>query len=155
MRGSIREAQTVAEAPHDALDSAMEAARVDLELTWNEVAQRIPMSASNLRLIRRGRIGIPALTARKIENALGWERGRVRQLRPKDVIVDKQTSDRELPAALRSPLTQRELRDDTERAIWSVEDASEDARWAAVFRYRVGKAKEYGVQLEPGDEKWG
>lgn len=141
---------------HDALEGAMDAARVDLGWKWTKVAERMGgMSPQNLFLIRKGSIAITDRTARLIEKAFDWPPGRVRELRPVDKPRTNPNRTSERPPALREPLTERDLRDVTERAIWEVDEASEDARWAAVFKYRVRLAREYGVQLQPGDEKWG
>ncbi|GLZ39846.1 helix-turn-helix transcriptional regulator [Actinokineospora sp. NBRC 105648] len=48
----------------------MDSRRVDLDLSWQEVAERAGMSAVNLRRVRRGTISLPRRTKRRLERAL-------------------------------------------------------------------------------------
>jgi hypothetical protein len=59
------------------LDRLMDARRLDLGLTWREVAARGGLSYESLREIRTGPGGTRTLTMRKIDAALEWLPGSV------------------------------------------------------------------------------
>ena len=64
----------------DLLDQAMDERRLDLGLKWSELADRTGLSGQALRDIRRGRSVPRELTARHLEEALGWAPGSVRDV---------------------------------------------------------------------------
>lgn len=59
------------------LDAAMDARRVDLRMTWREVAETAELSLAGLSAIRRGERQPSTLTVRRIEDALQWEHGSI------------------------------------------------------------------------------
>lgn len=59
------------------LDQAMNARRLDLGITWRDVAARAGLSYEALRRLRTGDGGIRDLTAAKISRALEWTPGSV------------------------------------------------------------------------------
>jgi hypothetical protein len=63
--------------PHERLDAAIEDRRLDLEMSWTEVAETARIAAVTLRNIRRGRNQPSALNKRRLENALRWTPGSV------------------------------------------------------------------------------
>lgn len=63
--------------PHELLDAAINARRLERGLTWSELADRVGVSESALRNIRRGRNDPSALTKVRLEEALGWGAGSV------------------------------------------------------------------------------
>jgi DNA-binding XRE family transcriptional regulator len=54
-------------------------ARVELDLTWGEVATRAGVARGTFDNIRKGRLPRP-LTRKRIEDALGWARGSIRDV---------------------------------------------------------------------------
>lgn len=65
------------ETPRQRLARLMDERRLDLELTWNDVAERAGITREGLRRTRTGTGRIRSLTKRGIERALRWERGSV------------------------------------------------------------------------------
>lgn len=65
------------ESPSDRLDKAMEGRRLDLGLSWNDVAVAAKVSIATLRAIRRGTNQPSQLTKRRIDEALRWASGSV------------------------------------------------------------------------------
>lgn len=63
--------------PHERLDSAMEARRVELGLEWQEVAATAKVSPATLRSVRNGTTNPSALTKKRTEDALQWQRGSI------------------------------------------------------------------------------
>ncbi len=61
---------------HTRLADAIEKRRLDLDLTWKELAELAGISTTTLENIRRGRLP-RARTRRRIEDALGWEHGSI------------------------------------------------------------------------------
>lgn len=61
--------------PHERLDKALNRRRLDLRMDWNDVARAIGISPESLRAIRKGRNGPKEITARAIDEWLGWEPG--------------------------------------------------------------------------------
>jgi len=59
------------------LDDAMDSRRVELAMTWRDVAKAGDISYETLRAARRGAADIPALTRAAIERGLRWARGSV------------------------------------------------------------------------------
>lgn len=66
--------------PNERLDAAMDARRLDLGLTWQEVAQAASISPATLRAMRAGTNMPSALTRRRLEDALRWERGSIQAI---------------------------------------------------------------------------
>lgn len=62
---------------HKRLDQAMNDRRVELDMTWGEVATRARIAEVTLRAIRKGDNNPGELTARRIEDALQWEHGSI------------------------------------------------------------------------------
>jgi transcriptional regulator with XRE-family HTH domain len=65
---------------HERLDAAIKERRLELGLSWKEVAQAADISEATLRAIRNGANEPSALTARGIERALGWSAGSVERV---------------------------------------------------------------------------
>lgn len=63
--------------PHERLSQAMDARRLDLGLSWKDVAAASTISEATLRAIRSGTNRPTALTARRIEDALQWRHGSI------------------------------------------------------------------------------
>jgi transcriptional regulator with XRE-family HTH domain len=63
--------------PRRLLADLMDDRRIDLDLTWNEVADRAGVSAMTLRRIRSGDGVLTRRTQRKIDRALEWQPGSV------------------------------------------------------------------------------
>lgn len=63
--------------PSDRLDQAMNDRRLDLDLSWDEVAAAARRSVATLRSIRRGTSQPSDLTKRRIENVLQWDTGSI------------------------------------------------------------------------------
>ena len=63
--------------PNDRLDRAMEERRLDLDLSWNDVASEAKLSPATLRAIRRGNSQPEPLTKRRIEKVLRWASGSI------------------------------------------------------------------------------
>lgn len=61
--------------PHERLDKAMDARRLALGLSWNQLAGKAGMSSEALRAIRRGKNRGRDLTRHKLDEALLWEPG--------------------------------------------------------------------------------
>jgi Helix-turn-helix len=55
------------------LDAALNGRRLELGITWRDVASRAGISYEALRKLRLGDGGIRDLTAAKVSRALGWE----------------------------------------------------------------------------------
>jgi len=66
--------------PHERLDAALNERRLNLRMEWNDVAAAIGIRARSLLDIRRGRNGPNPLTARAMDDWLGWEPGSVERL---------------------------------------------------------------------------
>lgn len=65
------------ETPRQRLARLMDERRADLDLTWNEVAERAGVTREGLRRTRVGSGHIRSLTKRGIERALQWSAGSV------------------------------------------------------------------------------
>lgn len=63
--------------PHERLEEAMKARRLDLRMNWRELAEAAHISYEALRSIRRGDYRPSDITARDLDDALQWERGGV------------------------------------------------------------------------------
>lgn len=66
--------------PHQRLDQALNRRRLDLRMDWNDVAREIDISPESLRAIRKGRNGPRPITARALDDWLGWEPGSTERL---------------------------------------------------------------------------
>ena len=83
------------------LDSLLDARRLDLGLTWREVALRAGLSIEAVRLLRAGPGGIRELTARKFDRAFEWMPGSLQRFieegaTPEDVLspAERETLER-------------------------------------------------------------
>lgn len=65
---------------YDLLDRAMDERRLALGMRWRDLADRTGLSGQALRDIRRGRSVPRDLTARNLEDALGWDRGSIQRV---------------------------------------------------------------------------
>lgn len=65
---------------YDLLDRAMDERRLSLGMRWRDVADRTGLSGQALRDIRRGRSVPRDLTARNLEEALGWGHGSIQSV---------------------------------------------------------------------------
>lgn len=61
--------------PHERLDKAMNARRLELRMTWREVSLSAEISYEALRAIRKGDYRPTELTARALDAALQWVPG--------------------------------------------------------------------------------
>lgn len=61
--------------PHERLDQAMNVRRLQLGLTWDDLADKAGITSAGLRAIRSGKNRGRELTRRKIDAALQWEAG--------------------------------------------------------------------------------
>lgn len=57
------------------LDALMDERRLDLGLTWRDVAQRAGISYEAIRSLRTGTTDMRSLTLRKLDKALEWQPG--------------------------------------------------------------------------------
>lgn len=62
------------------LDAAMNARRIELGLSWDEIAAQAGVSTAFLREYRKGRKGARDLTKALLEDALKWKRGSLEEL---------------------------------------------------------------------------
>lgn len=65
---------------YDLLDRALDERRLALGMRWRDLADRTGLSGQALRDIRRGRSTPRELTARQLEEALGWQPGSVQRV---------------------------------------------------------------------------
>jgi DNA-binding XRE family transcriptional regulator len=63
--------------PHDRLSERMRVRRIELRMNWAELARAANISYEALRSIRRGDYRPGDITARDLDDALGWRRGSV------------------------------------------------------------------------------
>lgn len=66
--------------PYERLNAHMNSRRLDLDLSWEEVADRARMTSTNLRAIRRGTTRPSELGARRLEDALDWKSGSIARI---------------------------------------------------------------------------
>lgn len=66
--------------PHERLDRAMEARRLELDMTWTDLARAANVSPQALRSIRRGEYRPSKLTAKNLDRALHWPTGTVDEI---------------------------------------------------------------------------
>lgn len=113
------------------LDSLISDRRRALRIKWTEVARRAGMSVQNLLRIRKGQVRITWDAADGIDDAMQWPRGS----------VEAAVLEGRRPIPLQSPSSSHELdlRDDTERYIWSMDALDEDLRWKYIRTWRKQK----------------
>lgn len=63
--------------PHELLDEAMKARRLQLRMNWRQLAEAAGISYEALRAIRRGDYRPAELTAQGLDDALQWQSGSV------------------------------------------------------------------------------
>lgn len=126
-------------APREArarLDDLMEQRRLELGLSWRDVALRAGVAYETVRAARAGDGGISPLTASGLERALGWQAGSVKR------ILDG--GDPEL-AATPSPGAEPRFADP--RLQWIMDTPGADLEWRlavvavaqAIFAQREGR----------------
>lgn len=108
--------------PYERLDEALDQRRVDLDLTWRELADAARMSEPALRAIRRGTYAPSIRTKRRLELAAGWQRGSIDAILKggEPVLVD--------PLEALSTDELRLLRDAISRAVQDLGEASDETR---------------------------
>lgn len=106
--------------PYERLDEALDERRVDLDLTWRELADAARMSEPALRAIRRGTYTPSRRTKRRLEQAMNWQPGSIDAIfeggEPTDVEPLEALSDDELVM----------LRDAIRRAVKELGDATDE-----------------------------
>lgn len=127
-------------APPEDLDQHMNARRIELRMTWREVAEAADMSESGLRAIRKGRNPASDLAKGRIEWALWWEAGSI------DAILE---GGEPTPAKAQRVPTPPELAGDdnlytdpVERRVWSLTDLPEEERRDIIMRIRRAKRRQ-------------
>lgn len=97
--------------PHQRLDKAMNARRLDLGKQWKDIAGEAGISTAALGAMRRGEYRPSQLNARRLEDALQWEHGSI------DAIwADAEPTP--ISRANRSPVEmQRELKERLDRIL--------------------------------------
>jgi hypothetical protein len=68
---------TVMPGPHERLDEALEARRIELGMEWVDVAEAAGRSAETIRSWRRGESRPRAVNKRKLERAMNWAAGSI------------------------------------------------------------------------------
>lgn len=63
--------------PHELLDAAMNDRRLEMRMTWSDLAKAAGTSDVTLRAIRRGDNQPSSLTKRRIEDAFQWSHGSI------------------------------------------------------------------------------
>lgn len=94
--------------PRRRLAGLMDDRRIELDLSWEEVARRAGMVGMTLRRIRNGESALPRRTAAKIDRALKWQPGSVEgiladgepEVIPKEDRSPDEISDEEVEDAL-------------------------------------------------------
>jgi hypothetical protein len=71
---------SLSEPRYDLLDRAMDERRLALGMRWRDLADNTGLSGQALRDIRRGRSVPRELTARHLEEALGWTHGSIQRV---------------------------------------------------------------------------
>lgn len=62
------------------LDQEMNDRRLQLDLTWKQVAERAGITEFHLQRIRSGKAGLTDRAASKIDRSMGWKLGSTKQL---------------------------------------------------------------------------
>jgi hypothetical protein len=112
----------------------MDRRRNELDLRWEDVYAPAGITNQTLINIRLGK-NARSRSKRKVERQLQWEPGSL-----DDIAAGGSPTPLDSAGTTEgtSAITDRRLRDDpVERAIWAERDASTDARWASIFRYRT------------------
>jgi transcriptional regulator with XRE-family HTH domain len=65
---------------YERLDAAIDARRLDLDLSWKDLADRAGISDVSLRNFRKGRSEPNPLSKHRIEDALAWHHGSVDEI---------------------------------------------------------------------------
>lgn len=79
---------------HDRLEAAMEERRVQLRMSWRDLANKAELSYEGLRAIRRGERNPNPVTRSRLDDALGWQAGSVaRVLAGGEPVVEVSVSD--------------------------------------------------------------
>lgn len=148
---------TGAPSPYEHLEAHMNLRRLELRLTWAEVADRAGISRDTLHRVRRGKDpNVRDLTKAGIENSLGWSPGSVDA-----VLAGGEPTPVEEWTVRRAPLWDPaageppgELRDDNEIYIWSNPREDWQMRWQLILAYRILKdsreRSEHGDRNETG-----
>ncbi|MFD2421602.1 hypothetical protein [Amycolatopsis pigmentata] len=108
------------------LTEAMERRRVELGLTWRQIAAKSGLSIEALRSVRKERREITPPTRRALEIGLEWPRGHVTAI---------------LESKLASDEAEPELRDDVERQLWAIKELGRDKRldWIRLYRQQLAQ----------------
>lgn len=112
--------------PHERLEEAMKARRLDLRMNWRELATAAHISYEALRSIRRGDYRPSDITARDLDDALKWQHGSVLGLldnAAQPVPIAEPAAEREPTVAeLRAEIeAERARREELERRIVEIE----------------------------------
>jgi len=116
----------------DRLDRLMNERRLELGLTWREVAARAGRSYEALRLLRTGPGGINELTAVQFARALGWQPRSIL-----DVLSDGSpaVADDVAVADDRPEVVRRHWGDDGVKAIWAIDTMPPGTKEGLVLAY--------------------
>lgn len=127
MDRGARAMDTVSSGDWKRLADLMNKSRAKQQLTWDMVAARAGVSVALLRNIRKGRAAVTLDSELAIERGLDLPEGWVqRALSGKPASPDERQPEPEAP----------DLRDETERELWSMFLVPEDLRWQAILRHR-------------------
>lgn len=113
--------------------------RLELRMSWTEVARSAGMSISGLGFIRRGEREPIALSRAKLEDALWWQAGSI------DAILE---GGEPMPAKAKRISMPPELRGDepytdpVEREIWALTELPEEERRAFIERLRARRRRQ-------------
>jgi hypothetical protein len=127
-------------AARDRLDRLMDARRLDLDLTWRDVAARAGLSYEALRALRAGPGGLRTLTMRKLDRGLAWEAGSVRRVVLEDgdpVPLDSEAAAQPPPHPRYSDPSLRRIDEDPD-----LTREEKDAMIALAVRMRERKSRE-------------
>lgn len=124
--------------PHERLDHAMNERRLDLDMKWNDLAEAAGIKPESLRAIRRGDHGPSDLTARRLDDALRWQRGSVKR------ILDDAGEPTPLPE-LRRELTTSEIVAEAHRDLDALEALEQELQWRMATARKSPKDLERAV----------
>ena len=115
--------------PHDdvrsQLTAAMERRRVELGVTWRQIAAKSGLSIEVLRSVRKENREITPRTRRALEVGLEWPQGTVTAILEGKPLPS--TDDE--PAGL----------DEVERQLWAIKGLATSVRWSYIELYRDHK----------------
>lgn len=136
--------------PHERLDKVMNARRLELRMTWRELAQAAEVSYEALRAIRKGDYRPAELTARALDEALQWMPGSVYAVLDggEPVTVETQASLEQAAsehADGRAAAREAEARQTAPTLDQELELAS---------RLMAAQVRELGLSPEDADEAW-